>query len=486
MSQSNNQNFEQTHPLYEYYSRAYKRNADLYDGGEAIEKVGKGGANPYLYRHRFEKDEEYKIRCQRASYKNYAAPTVDLFAASIMDGAKREGIDAISELEPLLTDCNREGKTPAIFFSHICTRAAAEGARFVVVDMTPTDEAATTLADAKNRGLRPYFVDVPATNVIAWDFEPDGSLKYVVIRDQRQESSGPFTEFEDVKILTVWTREGWRRLEARDGASFEVVASGVHHLGIVPIVPVLYEETTPMTGKAVIDDVASLILRIFNNSSEQDKVLFDTAFPLLAAFGLTEEEGEKLIRSTTLLWRFSDYQARLEYVEASGLSYDARRQQIQDDIEALREISLRQTRKQTAQAETYESKRIDTVQIKSQLAQFAVNAAACERQCWELAARWLNLGDTALDSVVIAYNEEFDPDAMKNELHKQYMELRSLPTPGISLESIYENLGLDAQEEKAKLENEQRSGTGGTGPTHLGQSITDILTRGQGNRNEVR
>jgi len=484
---ANENNFEQLHPLYEEYSDSYKRNADLYDGGQAIEKAGNGGANPYLHRHRFEKDEEYEIRRDRASYKNYAAPTVDLFAASIMDGAKREGIEDIDSLEPLLRDCNREGKASELFFGQVCTRAAAEGARFVLVDMTTSEEAANTLAEAKSQGLMPYFVDVPALSMIAWDYAPDGSLDYVVIRDERQESSGPFTEFETVKVLTVWTKVGWQRLEARDKGSFEVVADGEHHLGEVPIVPFLYEETSPMTGKSVIDDVASLILRIFNNSSEQDKQLFDTAFPLLAAFGLKdEEEHGKLMRSTSLLWAFSDPTARLEFVEPSGQSFAARRQQILDDIESLREISLRQTRKQTAQAETYDSKRLDTVQIKSQLAQFAVNASACERKCWELAAKWLNLGDTALDNVVIAYNEEFDPEATQNELFKRYMELRSLSEPGISLESIYEILGLDAQEEKAKLENEQRSGTDGTGPTNLGQSLADALARGQGNRSEGR
>ena len=43
----------------------------------------------------------------------------------------------------------------------------------------------------------------------------------------------------------------------------------------MPLVPFLFEPTSPMTGLPATDDVLSLILRIYRRDSELDKMLFD-------------------------------------------------------------------------------------------------------------------------------------------------------------------------------------------------------------------
>lgn len=455
-------NFEQTHPLYDLMLPAYRQNADLYDGGRSVEggiSSGLGGRswNKYLTQHPYEKDKQYAIRVRRAAYRNYAAPTVDLFASSVMSGATREGIENLSAIAPLLADCDRLGNPPDRFFKAVETRAAAVGADFVLVDMPVADGGALTRKEALEKGIRPYFVRVPASSVVAWDFDADGSLAWAVVKGSRLAAKdGPFSDYDEVRTVTVWRKDGWERYvwdkSEKGTGSYVPDGEGKLNLGVVPLVPFLYEAETPMTGRSVIDDVASLILRVFNQDSELDKMLFDAALPILAAFGLREEEEEVLVKATSYLWRFGDGQARLQYVEPSGQSFAAKRQQIQDDIESIREISLRQTRPRGAGVESAESKRLDAVQISCQLADFARTAASAERRCWEIAAKLAGLEQEDIDGILIKYNESFDAEALRDSLTRIYMELRK--SGDISLHTLWNHLGLSEEqvgEEKKRL-----------------------------------
>ena len=68
-----------------------------------------------------------------------------------------------------------------------------------------------------------------------------------------------------------------------------------HGLGAVPLVPFLFETTSPMTGLPATDDVLSLILRIYRRDSELDKMLFDRAVPLLNVGGVSQEHWDTFV-----------------------------------------------------------------------------------------------------------------------------------------------------------------------------------------------
>lgn len=467
--------YEKTHPLYDRSAPIYRRNANLYDGGESMD--GPDAARRYLTRHPFEKDKQYAIRLERAAYRNFAAPTVDLFASSVTNGVERSGIAELPCLESLLRDCDRAGASPDVFFKRVATRAAAVGAEFVLVDLPFAAGPVATRAEAEALGLRPYFVPVPALDVISWDYDDSGGLDWAVTRAVRQESDGPFSDYTHTVSVTLWTKTEWRRFTARgltrtdrlsgglpgsltDGPSrglsgglsglsgvspsesaFAPDGQGALPLGMVPLVPFLYEPESPMTGRSVIDDVARLVIRVFNQDSELDKMLFDAALPLLAVFGVGEEEEEALVKATSALWRFADKEASLRYVEPSGAAFAAKRQQIQDDIDSIREISLRQTRPRGAGVESAEARRLDSLQIASQLADFARSCADAERRCWEIAGRLAGVDCERLDSITVRYNESFDPEALRERLTGAYLELRQ--GGDLSRETLWRRLGMD-------------------------------------------
>lgn len=241
-------NYEQTHPEYDASIGDYTKHWALYQGGKSVEQGGE------LVQHPHESPKQFEVRKRRATYKNYCAPVVDLFATSVTDGVKRSGLEKDGKpvndtVARIMKDCDRSGKEPDAFFKEAATFGAARGAHFVVVDMPAGDGTAKTAKDAKSQGLFPYLVHVPAVDLISWGFGGDGKLNYVVIKTEAKGSEGPFKPFTSKTVITLWTREGWSRYSKGNKGAYTLDDNGKHHLGEVPVVPFLYEPVTAMTGK---------------------------------------------------------------------------------------------------------------------------------------------------------------------------------------------------------------------------------------------
>lgn len=69
--------------------------------------------------------------------------------------------------------------------------------------------------------------------------------------------------------------------EGKENTKYALAENGErrHGLGAVPLMPFLFEPTSPMTGLPATDNVLSLLLRIYRRGWELDKMLFDLASP---------------------------------------------------------------------------------------------------------------------------------------------------------------------------------------------------------------
>lgn len=382
--------YEHHHPDYAQDAPKRKLHLDLYEGGAAIEKSG-----AYLTPHPFETPAQFAIRRDRATYRNFAAPIVDVFAAGI--NGNRPPRVLVPALHPMERNADRAGTSADVFFAEVTRLCAAAGAHFVLVDMARTQGNTRAADDASGRRSLPYMVSVPADNIIDWGEAPDGGLDWVVIRHRRYETAGPFTEGTEVDSLTVWSRTSWAVYERRESRvpghgnrGFTLVDTGEHPLNAVPLVPFLFEPLGLMRGLSCLDDVASLILRVFRKDSELDKMLFDCAVPLLHGRGIARDEAQSFVRSSSNVL-VSGTDTALTYVEPAGASYAAIASFIAKDEDAIREIGLRQLRQPSLAGQTAEAKRIDREQLDSQLLRFAAICRSAEERCWCLAGLWLGI-----------------------------------------------------------------------------------------------
>lgn len=422
--------YTKKHPTYESNRLRRELAMDLYEGGRCVEVER---VKTLLTRHPFETEAQYKIRLDRATYRNFAAPIVDVFSGMVCEGRPERTLP--DALKPIEKDADRLGNDAGTFFDDVVRNAAGCGARFVLVDMEPP--RGDTLAADKHAGRRlvPYFVDIDADNVWDWGLDDKG-LAWVVIHSTEAAESAPFATAMVVDVLTVWTRQTWQKFKgparavtiSSEGLK-EVYATRMqpegepvsHQCGMVPLVPFLFEPRSPMTGNPATDDVLSLIVGTFRRYSELDKMLFDCAVPLMIVNGLDEKQGGEFIRASSNMLVSSEKDGiTATYAEPSGTSFAAQTAFLANDIQQIREIALRMVRPDSAVGQSAESKKLDNSQLDTQLAKFARRCAAAEKRCWMLAAAWLGMKNVADDAILTPYNEDYSEDST-NMLDKAFV-----------------------------------------------------------------
>ena len=288
-----NSSYEQKHPLYAASFTKRRKAMDLYEGGERIE-----GNRAYLTRHTYESDKQYDIRASRATYRNFAAPIVDVFASFINEGRPERILP--DALRPIEADADRYGMTADAFFADVTRLAAAGGARFVIVDMEQKKGETVAEDRASGRRMVPYFTSISPDDVWDWGMDAKG-LAWAVVHSEEMEHPAAFAAPLRYETLTVWTRDSWTRyrrpMKDKENTEYAIAEDGErrHGLGTVPLVPFLFEPTSPMTGLPATDDVLSLILRIYRRDSELDKMLFDRAVPLLNVGGVSQEHWNTFV-----------------------------------------------------------------------------------------------------------------------------------------------------------------------------------------------
>lgn len=455
------------HRLYEAARARRELALDLYEGGSRVE-----GKEKYLTRHPFETDKQYQIRLERSTYRNFAAPVVDVFASFICDGRPERKLP--KSLAPMLPNVDRLQTNADVFFTNMARLAAAGGARFALVDMEMS--LGQTVAESVATGRRelPYFVAVSPDDVWDWQIDERG-LSWVVIHSVESLPTGAFATAQERDALTIWTRRDWTRLvgQAHDAGwinshdlTMTAVASGEHPCGEVPVVPFLFEPIDAMCGNPATDDVLSLILRVYRRDSELDKMLFDCAVPLGVFNGVDEEMYENFVRSSSnILMSNSIPGISGSYVEPLGTSYQSLRESLAEDIASIREISLRMVRPQSAVGESAESKNLDKQQLDTQLAAYARRCAAAEEKCWELAYKWLNNGAIPVAGEISApYNENYKVQDEERLDRAYLLEMkRSGAISGRTYLELLQKIGVlpadwNTENEAERLEGEMKAG----------------------------
>ena len=180
-----------------------------------------------------------------------------------------------------------------------------------------------------------------------------------------------------------------------------------HGLGAVPLVPFLFETTSPMTGLPATDDVLSLILRIYRRDSELDKMLFDRAVPLLNVGGVSQEHWDTfVVTSSNALMSTEPGGITAQYVEpvrhrvsGAGRSPCPRRGQRAGNLPSYGPSAIRRGRVRRVQGHRQNTARHAACQLRPAQRQRA------EALCWKLAARWLGAKE---DGSEAKYNESYD------------------------------------------------------------------------------
>lgn len=345
----------------------------------------------WLPRHPAESGRHYHARLQRTVLRNFFRRTVQTLTGKVFSRPIVLGEDVPPRLRDLMEDVDLTGRHLNIFARDVFADALVCGLSHVLVDY-PRAVPGQTLADERAAGARPYAVHIKAEQVAGWRIAEVGGrpvLAQLRIRETVQEPDGVFGE-RPVEQIRVLEPGGWRLWRRGDDGVWFMVEEGETSLREIPLVTVYTGRLGFMEAEAPLDDLAWLNLEHWQIRSDQRNALNVTSFPILAAAGWNQDDGQVEFGPNKFLTT-TDPSGRFYYVESGGAHLAAGRAELEALEDAMRLFGLQFELRDVATTAT--ARRIDAAEGAAPLQAWALAMADALEQMLALFARWEGLAD---------------------------------------------------------------------------------------------
>lgn len=335
-------------------SPAYKRQVTEWQminallGGTGVMRVH---GEVYLPAHENESKKNYAKRLQKAVLAPFFKRAVNFstgkafYKPITIQAVKEKGVlsDKIIELQ---NDANKKGDSFAKFCNTSFKDAWAKGLGFIYVEAPAFNpDVVMTEAEAKKIGYRPYFIYVPAEDVLDIEIDENGQIIYVKMLER-------FTRFNDtikateeltrIRVVTTTKIGVYERpvitvstasRQVKQTPEFTEYSIAPEYpidnkLGIVPIVPIYTgEKKADFECASALIDLAYTNVQYFQDESTHENAVTFAEFPILLLKG---SDGKEITIGANKMITIKDEKADLKYVEHSGKALEAGRLNLED------------------------------------------------------------------------------------------------------------------------------------------------------------
>ena len=308
------------------------------------------GHRKFLPQEPRELDESYDNRLQRSVLAPYYVRLERMLAGMLTRKPVR--LDDVSDqIREQLFDVDLQGNDLQTWLyntSRICIRYGHVG---VLVDAPKSGDTG-----------RPYWISYSPRDVLGFRAElADGQQKLTQLRlsEKIVVPDGLYGEkqVEQVRVLTPGAFEIFQKDQKGD---FRVVDEGTTSLSEIPFSVAYSNRVGVLESFPPLADIAELILQHYQVQSDLGNQLHISAVPMLALFGFPAAAEEISAGPGEAFSLPSD--ARAEYVEPAGNSYDAQFRRLDQIVSQINDLGLAAVMGAKLSAETAESKRIDRSQ----------------------------------------------------------------------------------------------------------------------------
>lgn len=289
----------------------------------------------WLPKHDREAESIYQARLARSILYNGFCDTIEGLGSKPFTRNITLAGDVPQKLASIVKDADRRGTKLTQFAQQCFADALVHGITHIFVDYPPTG-GAQSLEVERVRGLRPYFIHVPAVNLIGWRVSKDDTgkehLDEVRIRDVRTEIAEDYSEQEVTYILVLRLQDWVRYRIGPESPEAVEVERGINSIGRVPLVTMSLKSDGFMRALPPLEDLAYINLAHWQSQSDQRNILHIARCPILAESGVAEADGkaQPFVVGPTQIRSYQDPQARAYWVETSGASIGAGRQDLVD------------------------------------------------------------------------------------------------------------------------------------------------------------
>ncbi len=340
----------------------------LLGGTVAMRAAGK----TYLPINKFESDEAYKKRIARSFLFNAFKQTVSFLSGQVfqeritMNEDNEEGTEFINQYS---TDIDNYNNDLNVFLKRLFWNGVGKGCSHILVEM-PNKEAAETKQDELDKGIRPFFREIRSEDVIGFRLFDDGTLSQLRIKGTRKKDIGDYGT-EVIKTVLLLKPGKWDIYEETDENSISKtpIESGTTNLDYIPFVSFIPGESDNIVfGKSPLDDLTFLNLKHWQSASDQTNILHIGRVGILFGKNL---DAEQIVIGTGQVINSNDEHGDLKFVEITGASIEAGRQDLEDTKTEMSVYGMQQLEKNDVEVTATQTKE-DTQKSNSNLSTWVV------------------------------------------------------------------------------------------------------------------
>ena len=239
--------------------------------------------NSYLWKHTSEKNYEYQERCARAAHIPLFSPFIGIFVSGILRIPPTRKNATSSLWQSYYQDVDLNGTNIDVFSREALGMMLTFGRVHALTDMTSTTTSISTRYEKMMSGVRAYTYLVSPLDLVDWVTDSRGRFVWVKIREVKEETRQPGQKQENLEyVYRYWTKDEWVLVQEDDEGKEDVIASGSHHVGEVPLATMYASGSRKMLCETPFSSVLDVDRRVFNKYSELDTLERFCGFPLLA------------------------------------------------------------------------------------------------------------------------------------------------------------------------------------------------------------
>ena len=281
----------------------------------------------------------------------------------------------------------------------------------------PSTEPAPNLQVERELGLRPYFLEVRADQILGWRKDGDSPLSPVTqirINEYVTEPVGAFGEkvVRQIRVLEQGQWSVWRKGDE----GWYVHQKGETSLPVIPLAVTYSAKQSELISKPPLLPIASLNILHSQRQADQQFSLHVAAMPILVLKGWDDAENEIALSANSALVMGPDSDAK--YVEPASQAFEAQQKFITELENQMRSLGISTLFNQTYGAETAEAKSMDRSDSDSMLSVVAQDLEKALQNAIDMAGAFVGRG---APKVCVA--RDFDLQKLDGQQVAQYLSL---------------------------------------------------------------
>ena len=330
--------------------------------------------------------------------------------------AREEGGDVDEYWTEFIKDVDGYGTDLDAYSRRLVLNSILLGHSATLVDF-PSTEPAPNLAVERQLGLRPYFLEVRADQILGFRKEGDSPLakvNQIRINEYVTEPLGTFGDkvIRQIRVLEQGKWSTWRKGEN----GWVMYQEGTTSLPVIPLAVTYSGKLNELMSKPPLLPISNLNLLHAQRQADQQFALHVAAMPILVLKAWDDTDNEIALSANSALLMSAEGDAK--YVEPASQSFQAQQDFITEIENQMRNLGISTLFNQTYVGATAEAKAMDRSDSDSMLSVVAQDLEKCLQNAIDMAGAYVGR-----ETPIVNVARDFDLQKLEGPQVAQYLSM---------------------------------------------------------------